>query len=368
MAKERRISGIVFIIPSPSPPPSLSDNRFTSPSSTGTQDPYGDLEKRFTSSSASAPSESSHTNTPLFSLIRVDSLSLSESIDPPRQKRLKLPSGMNLAWVLADCRNWYETALKKAPPIPDQFLSFVETALQKAQEKDSIPLMQPDICIVNFYETDDGLGLHQDLKGRLNVHFQGEEGIDAGGLTREWYQLLSRVIFDKGALLFTTGGNNATFQPNPNSVCQTEHLSYFKFVGHVVTYHDIEAVDPDYYKNLKWLLENDVSDILDLTFSMDADEEKQILYEKSEVTDHELKPGGRNTRLTEETKHEYVDLVAEHILTNATRPQINSFLEGFNELIPRDLISIFNDKELELLISGLPEIDCELKLLCIIKY
>jgi E3 ubiquitin-protein ligase HUWE1 len=74
----------------------------------------------------------------------------------------------------------------------------------------------------------------QDLKGRLTVQFQGEEGIDAGGLTREWYQLLSRVIFDKGALLFTTVGNNATFQPNPNSVYQTEHLSYFKFVGRVV--------------------------------------------------------------------------------------------------------------------------------------
>jgi E3 ubiquitin-protein ligase HUWE1 len=148
----------------------------------------------------------------------------------------------------------------------------------------------------------------QDLKGRLTVHFQGEEGIDAGGLTREWYQLLSRVIFDKGALLFTTVGNEATFQPNPNSVYQTEHLSYFKFVGRVVssfslflimcadchiyasypfylvqvgkalfdgqlldvhftrsfykhilgakvTYHDIEAIDPAYFKNLKWLLE-----------------------------------------------------------------------------------------------------------------
>ncbi|KAH9607668.1 hypothetical protein KSS87_011637, partial [Heliosperma pusillum] len=257
----------------------------------------------------------------------------------------------------------------------------------------------------------------QDLKGRLNVQFQGEEGIDAGGLTREWYQLLSRVIFDKGALLFTTVGSNATFQPNPNSVYQTEHLSYFKFVGRVVakalfdgqlldvyftrsfykhilgvkvTYHDIEAVDPDYYKNLKWMLENDVNDILDLTFSMDADEEKLILYEKTQcpvtlscvtgvlmqkctlylsltlfillvkkVTDYELKPGGRNIRVTEETKQEYVDLVADHILTNAIRPQINSFLEGFTELVPRELISIFNDKELELLISGLPEIDLE---------
>lgn len=55
-----------------------------------------------------------------------------------------------------------------------------------------------------------------------------------------------------------------------------------------------------------------------------------------------------------------MDLVADHILTNAIRPQINSFLEGFSELVPRELISIFNDKELELLISGLPEIDCEL--------
>lgn len=29
--------------------------------------------------------------------------------------------------------------------------------------------------------------------------------------------------------------------------------------------------------------QNDVNDILDLTFSMDADEEKHILYEKNEV-------------------------------------------------------------------------------------
>lgn len=91
-------------------------------------------------------------------------------------------------------------------------------------------------------------------------------------------------------------------------------------------------------------------------------------FNGKKVTDHELKPGGRNIRVTEETKHEYVDLVAEHILTNAIRPQINSFLEGFNELIPRDLISIFNDKELELLISGLPEIDCESSLICNLKY
>ena len=29
----------------------------------------------------------------------------------------------------------------------------------------------------------------EEMRGKLTVHFQGEEGIDAGGLTREWYQV-----------------------------------------------------------------------------------------------------------------------------------------------------------------------------------
>lgn len=77
------------------------------------------------------------------------------------------------------------------------------------------------------------------------------------------------------------------------------------------------------------------------------------------MTDYELIPGGRNTKVTEENKYQYVDLVVEHQLTTAIRPQINAFLDGFHELIPRELISIFNDKELELLICGLPDIDCK---------
>jgi len=39
--------------------------------------------------------------------------------------------------------------------------------------------------------------------------------------------------------------------------------------------------------------------------------------------------------------------------------QVDNFLEGFYEIIPKDLISIFNYKELELLISGLPNFDIE---------
>ena len=46
-------------------------------------------------------------------------------------------------------------------------------------------------------------------------------------------------------------------------------------------------------------------------------------------------------------------------MTNSIREQIDSFLEGFYEIIPKRLISIFDEQELELLIAGLPTIDIE---------
>eukprot|EP00899_Mesostigma_viride_P004970 jgi/Mesvir1/14474/Mv05181-RA.1 len=223
----------------------------------------------------------------------------------------------------------------------------------------------------------------EELKGKLSVQFQGEEGIDAGGLTREWYLILSREIFNANNALFVCV-NQATYQPNPNSHYHPEHLDYFKFVGRVVakalydnqlldmyftrsfykhilgsriTYHDVEAIDPEYYKNIKWMLENDITDVLDLTFTVEADEQEKILFGTSKIVD--LKPNGRNIPVTEANKREYVELITQHRMSTSIGPQITAFLTGFNELIPREMISLFNDKELELLISGLPEIDVE---------
>jgi E3 ubiquitin-protein ligase HUWE1 len=226
----------------------------------------------------------------------------------------------------------------------------------------------------------------EEMRMKLSVQFQGEEGIDAGGVSREWYQVVAREMFNPNFSLFVhvpEGG--VTFQPNPNSVVQndeargTNHLDFFKFVGRVVgkalydgqfidayftrsfykhmlgqplTYEDIEAVDPDFFKNLKWILENDITDVLDFNFTEETD-----YFGKKETV--ELKPGGKDIKLTEENKREYVNLVARHRMTTAIKAQINAFLTGFWDLVPQALISIFNDHELELLISGLPEIDVE---------
>ena len=73
----------------------------------------------------------------------------------------------------------------------------------------------------------------------------------------------------------------------------------------------------------------------------------------------DLKPNGRNIPIVEENKREYVQLACQMKMTSSIRAQIKSFLEGFYEIIPKKLISIFNEQELELLISGMPTIDID---------
>ncbi len=47
--------------------------------------------------------------------------------------------------------------------------------------------------------------------GKLNIEFSGEEGMDAGGLTREWFLLLSKEIFNPNYALFIPNANGNTF-------------------------------------------------------------------------------------------------------------------------------------------------------------
>ena len=73
------------------------------------------------------------------------------------------------------------------------------------------------------------------MKGRLNVVFHGEEGLDGGGLSREWFALLAREMFNPNYALFTREGAKSEFnQPNPLSAINPEHLHYFKFIGRVI--------------------------------------------------------------------------------------------------------------------------------------
>uniref|UniRef100_A0A1D1YQV7 E3 ubiquitin-protein ligase n=1 Tax=Anthurium amnicola TaxID=1678845 RepID=A0A1D1YQV7_9ARAE len=220
----------------------------------------------------------------------------------------------------------------------------------------------------------------QDLKKRLMIKFEGEDGLDYGGLSREFFFLLSHEMFNPFYCLFEySAHDNYTLQINPHSGINPEHLNYFKFIGRVVGLaifhrrfldaffitsfykmilkkkvglHDMESVDADFYRSLTWALENDITDVLDLTFSTEDDR-------FGEVVTVDLKEDGQNLAVTQDNKKEYIDLITEWRISKRVEEQFKSFMEGFNQLIPQELIAVFDERELELLIGGIAEIDVD---------
>lgn len=216
------------------------------------------------------------------------------------------------------------------------------------------------------------------LKTKLWVEFEGEVGLDYGGLAREWFFLLSKEMFNPYYGLFEYSAmDNYTLQINPLSgLCNEEHLSYFKFIGRVAgmaVYHgklldaffirpfykmmleknidlkDMESVDSEYYNSLLWIKENDPSE-LELTFCVDEDSLGQ-------TSQRELKPNGANEPVTNENKDEYISLVIKWRFVSRVQEQMNAFLNGFSCLVPLNLIKIFDENELELLMCGIQNID-----------
>ncbi|KAF8827633.1 hypothetical protein HHX47_DHR4000315 [Lentinula edodes] len=218
----------------------------------------------------------------------------------------------------------------------------------------------------------------ENLKRRLMISFDGEDGLDYGGVSREWFFLLSHEIFNPSYGLFEySAHDNYTLQINPASGINPDHLSYFKFIGRCLglaifhrrfldayfvasfykmmlgkhmTLTDLEGIDADLHRSLVWMLENDITDVLYETFTRTEDR-------FGEIVTIDLKPNGADIPVTEENKKEYVDAVVEYRISKRVKDQFNAFMEGLLELIPLDLISVFDEREMELLIGGISEID-----------
>ena len=84
-----------------------------------------------------------------------------------------------------------------------------------------------------------------------------------------------------------------------------------------------------------------------------------------EMVTIDLKPGGANIAVTEENKKEYVDFVVEYWISKRVEDQFDAIMSGFNELIPQDLINVFDERDLELLIGGVSEIDVYVTISCL---
>ncbi|XP_062235195.1 NEDD4-like E3 ubiquitin-protein ligase WWP1 [Platichthys flesus] len=220
-----------------------------------------------------------------------------------------------------------------------------------------------------------------DLRRRLYVIFRGEEGLDYGGLAREWFFLLSHEVLNPMYCLFEYAGkSNYCLQINPASAINPDHLSYFCFIGRFIAmalFHgkfidtgfslpfykrmlnkklilkDLESIDPEFYNSLIWIRDNNIEECgLEMYFSVDM----EIL---GKITSHDLKPDGSDVLVTEENKEEYIGLMAEWRFSRGVEGQTKAFLDGFNEVVPLQWLQYFDEKELEVMLCGMQEVDLQ---------
>ncbi|KAI9511322.1 HECT-domain-containing protein [Russula earlei] len=221
----------------------------------------------------------------------------------------------------------------------------------------------------------------RDLKKRLFITFEGEEAPDFAGPAnlKEFLYLLPHEMSKPSNGLFEySAHDNRSMQINPSSGVNPEHLNYFKFIGRVLglcTFHrhfvevplsvscykvilgknvtiaDLEDVDAELHRKLTSILDSEITDGTDESFTT---KEERL----GEMVTIELKPDGSKIPVTEENKKEYVDLVVDRILRQRVREQFDSLISGFHELIPRTLNELFDERELEWLIGGMPPSRC----------
>ena len=223
----------------------------------------------------------------------------------------------------------------------------------------------------------------------FEIKFESELGIDYGGVRREWFEVLAKELFSPSFGLFVqTEDGSAAVLPNAN-LSASINRKLFKFCGKIVgkclvesangasyrlllptrlaksflaqivglrVHYDHFASDsPEFYKSkinliLKTCVEEKGSGMEDLTFT-----EEEYLGDRVKVVD--LVPNGSKTPVTEKNKTDYLIALAQYRLCDKFRDQTELFLSGLHSIVPDNLLSMFDESELELLLCGVQEYD-----------
>jgi E3 ubiquitin-protein ligase NEDD4 len=215
------------------------------------------------------------------------------------------------------------------------------------------------------------------LTRQLHIKFEGELGLDYGGMSRDWFLALSEAILSEKRGLFIRCGKEYQINPHPPS---TESLDLYYFVGTVIgmaIYHgkffhsyfnlpfyksllnrplefdDLMFIDEQICKSMKFLQSttNSVDDLC-LTFSV-----VEKLSDGSDL-EIELKENGKNVAVTDSNKDEFVKLVVNYYL-HRTDKQMNALKMGLYQFVPVELLQLFEPEELPVLIGGVEKIDID---------
>ena len=208
------------------------------------------------------------------------------------------------------------------------------------------------------------------MERKLNVVFKGEAGVDAGGVSREFFFLLSEMFspdhgmfeiinerywFNKStaesSLLFSMLGTivglaifNGVMLPVRFPI-----VLFKKLMKKPLTLDDLAEIEPDVHHTLKDLQQmkesgEDVSAV-GLTFCV-----SYTVFDALKVV--QLKEGGDKIDVTNESLDEYISLYVKWALTDSIAGPYSAFERGYNKLCARDVFQMFTPDEMSIIVSG----------------
>uniref|UniRef100_A0A673WBT5 Ubiquitin-protein ligase E3A n=1 Tax=Salmo trutta TaxID=8032 RepID=A0A673WBT5_SALTR len=217
-----------------------------------------------------------------------------------------------------------------------------------------------------------------DLRKQLFVEFEGEQGVDEGGVSKEFFQLVLEEMFNPDIGMFTYDESTKLFWFNPPSLENEAQFTligivlglaiynncildvhfpmvvYRKLMGKKGTYLDLADSHPVQYQSLKELLdyEGDVEEDMMITFQISQTD----LF--GEPITYDLKENGDKIPVNADNRKEFVSLYGDYILNKSVERQFKAFRRGFQMVTNESpLKCLFRPEEVELLICGSRNLD-----------
>ncbi|ODQ67886.1 hypothetical protein NADFUDRAFT_39297 [Nadsonia fulvescens var. elongata DSM 6958] len=227
----------------------------------------------------------------------------------------------------------------------------------------------------------------ENYKKGLRIIFDGEPGIDAGGLRKEWFLLLMKEIFNQSGLFeFDEESKYYWFKLLPSKNIDRQTLKTYKYagvalglalynsiildldlppvifkllVGSKYDLQDFQALKPSYGRSLGQILAYDETDIANggISFEDMFDLNFSITVKNSQggFSDEPLIHNGLNVAVTALNRQEYVNRVIGYYFNTAIKQPLSAFKIGFYNVVGGNSLTLFRPEELSLLISGSDE-------------
>uniref|UniRef100_A0A6Q2ZJH9 HECT domain-containing protein n=1 Tax=Esox lucius TaxID=8010 RepID=A0A6Q2ZJH9_ESOLU len=211
-----------------------------------------------------------------------------------------------------------------------------------------------------------------DLKKPLKVIFDGEEAVDAGGVTKEFFLLLLKELLDPVYGMFTQYAESNLLWFSDK--CFVEH-NWFHLIGivcglaiynsTVVDLHfplvlykklldvapsleDLKELSPTEGRSLQQLLDyegDDVEETFCLNFAVTRE-----YYGLTEVK--ELIPGGDSITVDKGNRKEFVEAYLKYVFEDSVRELYSAFSSGFLKVCGGKILSLFQPSELMAMVVG----------------